>query len=63
MLYFYIIMDGLSHACFWLQAVTLLKCMNAAGVRDGVNQGLELSVDSLPLEVHLKKLKDIRNLV
>ena len=36
--------------------------MNDVGFRDGVNHGLDQSVDGLPLQVHLNKLADITKL-
>ena len=34
--------------------------MNQLGFRDGVSKSLDQSVDGLPLQVHLKKLADIK---
>ena len=47
---------------YLLQTSSLLKHMNEVGFRDRVSHGLGLSVDGLPLKVHLDKLAAITEL-
>lgn len=40
-----------------------MKYLNDQGVRDGINKELGGSVDGVPLEVHLSKIKKLEELL
>eukprot|EP00731_Ephydatia_muelleri_P038147 Em0666g3a len=45
------------------QTAELLRHMNTLGIRDGITHSLDQSVDGLPLQTHLHKLQQLRDIV
>ena len=52
-----------SFLCMYLQISSLLEHMNNLGILDGVTKKKGQSVDGLPLQVHLDKVQELKDIL